>query len=87
MRDSGQPLGPNPLDLDGSRLHITARVFDVQQDTFFLEGRFRDFLGIGRNLSIEILECFDKIGYTQRFKSGRIIKKTAEEIIKGYSYS
>ena len=44
LRDSGQPLGPNPLDLDGSRLHITARVFDVQQDTFFLEGRFRDFL-------------------------------------------
>ena len=28
----------------GTRLHLNARVFDVREDTFFLEGRLRELL-------------------------------------------
>ena len=76
-------LHPKTLKL---LLDAANNLAEENSEGWVIPGRFRDFLGIGRNLSIEILECFDKIGYTQRFKSGRIIKKTAEEIIKGYSY-
>ena len=71
----------------GLTTYFLKNLAEENSEGSIIPGRFRDFLGIGRNLSIEILECFDKIGYTQRFKSGRIIKKTSEEIIKGYSYS
>ncbi len=77
-------LHPKTLKL---LLDAAKNLAEENSEGSIIPGRFRDFLGIGRNLSIEILECFDKIGYTQRFKSGRIIKKTSEEIIKGYSYS
>ena len=44
MRTGGGAIGAAPLDVDGAELHMNARVFDVREDTFFLEGRLREFL-------------------------------------------
>ena len=45
MRDAGGAIGAAPLSADGTELHLNARVFDVREDTFFLEGRLRELLG------------------------------------------
>ena len=42
---------------------------------------FRDSTGIGRNLAIEVLEYFDKIGMTRRSGDGRQVLKPAAKII------
>ena len=49
------------------------------------EGRFavaayRDWSGMGRNLSIEILEFFDKVGFTRRLGNERQIVKPAAAV-------
>lgn len=41
---------------------------------------FRDHTGIGRNLTIEVLEYFDRNGFTRRTQSGRRIQRPAEEV-------
>ena len=40
---------------------------------------FRNVSGIGRNLSIEVLEFFDKVGFTKRLAEGRFIIKPAKK--------
>ena len=40
---------------------------------------FRNVSGIGRNLSIEVLEFFDKVGFTKRFGERRFIIKPAKK--------
>ena len=52
---AGLAQGPSPLDLDGSQLHMNARVFDAEHGTFFLEGRFREFLEHVERLARELL--------------------------------
>ena len=44
MRAAGSAIGAAPLDAGGTQLHLNARVFDVREDTFFLEGRLRELL-------------------------------------------
>ena len=39
--------------------------------------RFRDQSGIGRNVSIDVLEYFDRVGLTQRIADRRWLKRTA----------
>ena len=51
-------------DADG---HLTAR-------------EFRDRCGIGRNLSIEVLEFFDAQGFTRRHGDWRMVLKPADEV-------
>ena len=46
----------------------------------FTPSSYRDRSGIGRNLTIEVLEFFDKTGFTRRTKTGRQIKTGAREI-------
>jgi selenocysteine-specific elongation factor len=46
----------------------------------FIPSSYRDRSGIGRNLTIEVLEFFDKIGFTRRTKTGRQIKTGARDI-------
>ena len=43
---------------------------------------FQTTICIGRNLTIDILEFFDKIGFTKRFKDERLILKSALDILK-----
>ena len=55
MRDVGGAIGAAPLSADGTELHLNARVFDVREDTFFLEGRLREFLGRVERLAADTL--------------------------------
>ena len=45
--------------------------------------QFRDATGIGRNLAIEVLEYFDRVGFTRRSHEGRRILKPAAELFGG----
>jgi selenocysteine-specific elongation factor len=42
---------------------------------------FRDRSGLGRNVSIELLEYFDRIGFTQRFGDLRRVNKPAASVV------
>ena len=39
-----------------------------------LAAEFRDAIGIGRKRSIQLLEFFDRVGYTRRIPQGRIVR-------------
>jgi selenocysteine-specific elongation factor len=49
-------------------------------DGLFDAARFRDRSALGRNLTIEVLEFFDKAGFTRRIGQGRRIVKPAAEL-------
>ncbi|MCG8415506.1 MAG: selenocysteine-specific translation elongation factor [Pseudomonadales bacterium] len=49
-------------------------------DSGFSVIQFRDASGIGRNLCIEILEYFDRIGFTRREDNARFIRTQKENI-------
>ena len=40
---------------------------------------FRSFTGLSRNQAIEVLEYFDRIGFTRRVGSARVVLKTVSE--------
>ncbi len=42
--------------------------------------QFRDASGIGRNLCIEILEYFDRVGFTRREGNSRFVRTEKENI-------
>ena len=42
--------------------------------------QFRDESGIGRNLCIEILEYFDRVGFTRRNENTRVLRTEKENI-------
>jgi selenocysteine-specific elongation factor len=44
---------------------------------------YRDSAGIGRNSAIEILEYFDRVGYTRRLDQVRQIRKPASDAFPG----
>ncbi len=44
---------------------------------------YRDSAGIGRNSAIEILEYFDRVGYTRRLDQVRQIRKPATDAFPG----
>jgi selenocysteine-specific elongation factor len=44
-------------------------------DELFTAGQFRDRCGLGRSLAIEILECLDRLGITQRLGDARKMRK------------
>ena len=41
----------------------------------FTAAQFRDHSGVGRSLAIEILECLDRLGITQRIGDQRKMRK------------
>jgi selenocysteine-specific elongation factor len=50
-------------------------------DGSFTAAQFRDAVGLGRNLVIPILECFDVLGVTQRFGNLRRMRKDPRSIL------
>ena len=46
----------------------------------FTVADFRDWSGLGRNLSVEMLEYFDRAGFTRRAGNERVIRKPAAEL-------
>ena len=55
---------------------IAIDLANSSEDNKFTVIEFRDKAGIGRNLSIEILEYFDRIGFTRRIDDFRIVQDT-----------
>ncbi len=54
--------------------HFADKVMQlVEAKKEFSVADFKNSLGIGRNLAVEVLECFDKIGFTLRKGSGRVV--------------
>jgi selenocysteine-specific elongation factor len=51
-----------------------------KNDGDFTVIEFRDASGIGRNLCIEILEYFDRIGFTHRADNSRVIRSSKENV-------
>lgn len=49
----------------------------------FTAAEFRNRSGAGRNHSIEVLEYFDRIGYTQRLGDARRIRRPIEQALAG----
>jgi selenocysteine-specific elongation factor len=63
------------------RLAATAEALAAEAPTgTFDAARFRDRSALGRNLTIEVLEFFDKAGFTRRVGDARRIVKPAAEI-------
>ena len=44
---------------------------------------FRDNAGIGRNLSVEVLEFFDKVKFTRRVGAGHLVNCAASNVFSG----
>ena len=53
---------------------------EKSQDDMFSTADFRDATGVGRNVTIQVLEYFDRIGFTQRIGEGRKIRKPIDEV-------
>ena len=67
------------------RIRDLARVaerlaLEVGEDGFGAAA-YRDATGIGRNVTIELLEYFDRVGLTRRLGNARRLRRSAEELI------
>lgn len=58
------------------------RLADEHATNLLTVGQFREATGIGRNLTMPILEFFDKAGFTQRVNEGRRIRQKWQEIFE-----
>ncbi len=50
------------------------------EDGMFSAATFRDRTGIGRNLTIEVVEFFDRVGFTRRNGNARQVLRRAAEV-------
>jgi selenocysteine-specific elongation factor len=57
---------------------IARAIADETPDRTFTAAVFKDRSGVGRNLTIQILEYLDKIGATRRVGDARIVRHDAE---------
>ena len=55
-------------------------VVDKSEPKEFTASEYRDRTAVGRNLAIEILEYFDRIGFTRRIGDKRIVAKDIDEV-------
>ena len=55
-------------------------VDDQSNNESFSVIQFRDASGIGRNLCIEILEYFDRVGFTRRDGNARFLRTDKENV-------
>lgn len=60
-------------------LDVVALV-DKSEYKEFTASEYRDRTAVGRNLAIEILEYFDRIGFTRRIGDKRIVAKDIDEV-------
>ena len=59
---------------------ILEGIIDKNNNGYLNLKKFRDESGMGRNLAIEVLDFFDKAGFTQLGKEGRFIKRPVSEV-------
>jgi selenocysteine-specific elongation factor len=75
------PVAPNRyfLPLTVARLADLAReLAEENPDGTFVAASFKDRSGVGRNLTIEILEYLDRIGVTRRAGDARVVLRGAD---------
>ena len=59
---------------------IAAALADQAPDRDFTAAAFKDRTGIGRNLTIEVLEYLDRIGVTRRVGEARIVLRRGADL-------
>ncbi len=59
---------------------IARELAEASPEAGFTAAAFKDRTGIGRNLTIEVLEYLDGIGVTRRLGDARIVVRDAAEI-------
>ena len=65
-----------------TRLAVAARACaEAHPETILTVGQFREATGIGRNATMPVLEFFDRVGLTTRFKDGRRMRGSVEAIL------
>jgi selenocysteine-specific elongation factor len=77
------PVAPNRFFLPQAVLSLARAARDLAQKSEqgrFSAAEFRDLTGIGRNLSIEVLEYFDGCGLTRRVGEMRMVVKPPEKL-------
>src|SRR4051812_8584257 len=77
------PVAPNRFFLPETLrelAELAASLADEAPDGSFTAAAFKDRSGIGRNLTIEVLEYLDRIGATRRVGDTRIIARDAAEL-------
>ena len=61
---------------------IAERLANKAADGLFSAADFRDATDIGRNVSIQVLEYFDRAGLTQRVDKGRKIHRSPDDVFR-----
>ena len=77
------PVAPNRFFLPETvaRLaDLAAALAGESPERSFTAAHFKDRSGIGRNLTIEVLEYLDKVGVTRRVGEARVMLRSAAEL-------
>lgn len=61
---------------------IAERLANKAADGLFSAADFRDATDIGRNVSIQVLEYFDRAGLTRRVDEGRKVRRRPDEVFR-----
>ena len=78
------PVAPNRYFLPETVVRlaeIAASLADEAPERSFTAALFKDRSGIGRNLTIEVLEYLDRVGCTRRVGEARIVVRPAAELL------
>lgn len=62
------------------RAHAAIAEGAAQANGMFTAQEYRLLAAIGRNLTIELLEFFDRAGFTRRLQEGRVLRASAQDI-------
>src|SRR5260370_288607 len=77
------PVAPNGFFLPETIVRLADLAADLAAESpeqSFTAALFKDRSGIGRNLTIEVLEYLDQIGVTRRVGDARIVLRPAAEL-------
>jgi selenocysteine-specific elongation factor len=71
---------PEPI---GKLARVAEKLSADQTDGCFEAAAYRDHSGIGRRVSVEMLEFFDRVGLTRRLKNGRKLMRPVSQVFEG----
>ena len=74
-------ISTNRYYLPDQIAQLTQTAIDLAEHDDFTVRAFRDSTGVGRNIVIEILEYFDRKGFTRRSGDSRQIVGTADQVL------
>ncbi len=59
---------------DATRMLARALRTLAEKQGFVEAAEYRDLIGVGRKRTIQVLEFFDRVGYTRRTPRGRVLR-------------